>query len=235
MQPQSTTSPLEEKGRHELKHRLNALDTQLLGSRLRAILPRDGHTNARGEYVVRSLYFDTPSDRALREKLDGVNDREKFRIRLYNGDASFLRLERKSKHNSLCYKQSTALTREQAQAIVRGDIQWMRGSEDSLLPLLYARMRSQALRPRTIIEYIREPFVYAPGNVRITLDKQIRTGLYATEFWRENLPLAPAGDAFAILEVKYDAFLPQFIADLVQLGDRRAGAFSKYAFGRTYG
>ena len=41
-----------------------------------------------GQYEIRSLYFDTPDDKALREKLDGVITREKYRIRLYNNDPS---------------------------------------------------------------------------------------------------------------------------------------------------
>lgn len=64
------------------------------------MMEQDPHTQD-GKYMIRSLYFDDPSDKALREKLDGVNLREKFRIRYYNRDPSLLHLEKKSKHNSL--------------------------------------------------------------------------------------------------------------------------------------
>lgn len=222
-------------GRHEYKHRLNAADAMILSRRLRMVLPHDENTDANGEYLVRSLYFDTPDDRALREKIDGVDNREKFRIRYYNGNPSFLRLEQKRKERGLCYKSSTRLSREEASAILRGDIDWMRGAEDALLLALYARMRGQLLRPRTIVDYMREPFVYAPGNVRITLDRQIRTGLLSTDFLNPGQVTVPAGDASALLEVKYDAFLPQFLVGLLQTSDRRATAFSKYAACRMYG
>ena len=97
------------------------------------------------------------------------------------------------------------------------------------------RMRAQGLRPKTIVDYDREPFVYAPGNVRVTLDYNIRTGLDCTDFLDIRCATVPAGDAPIILEVKWDDYLPTIIRDAVQLPGRRAGAFSKYAQCRIYG
>ena len=100
---------------------------------------------------------------------------------------------------------------------------------------LYSKMKSQGLRPRTIVDYTREAFVYAPGNVRVTLDYDIRTGLRCTDFLNPDCVTVPAGDAPAILEVKWDAYLPEIIRDAVRLPGRRASAFSKYAACRIYG
>ena len=99
---------------------------------------------------------------------------------------------------------------------------------------LYGKMYSQGLRPKTIVDYIREPFVYAPGNVRVTLDHHIRTGLRCTDFLNPNGVTVPAGDSPIILEVKWDAFLPSIIRDIVQLEGRHTGSFSKYAICRIY-
>ncbi|MDL2318595.1 polyphosphate polymerase domain-containing protein [Eubacteriales bacterium OttesenSCG-928-A19] len=221
--------------RHEFKHALNHQDYLILRSRLRAVLEHDENTNENDEYLVRSLYFDTPSDKALREKIDGVNNREKFRIRYYNGNPSFIRLEKKSKRNGLCYKASTRVDADEARRIIEGDLDWMKGHGDPLLLELYAKMTGTLLRPRTIVDYIREPFIYRPGNVRITLDRQIRTGLSSTRFLDADVAMVSVGDTTALLEVKYDAFLPAFIQDLLQIGDRKAAAFSKYAACRIYG
>lgn len=220
--------------RHEWKHEINYCDLLAIRRRLRVVARLDAHA-VNGSYRIRSLYFDTPEDRALREKIDGVNRREKFRIRYYNDDLSVIHLEKKSKHNGLCSKLSAPLTAEQAGAIVRGDTAWMARSEHELIRELYLKMRSQGLRPRTIVDYTREPFVYSPGNVRVTLDYNIRTGLSCTDFLNPNCPTIPAGSAPIILEVKWDAFLPSVIRDTVQLPDRRAGAYSKYAAARIYG
>lgn len=220
--------------RHEWKHEVNYSDLMLLRQRLRAIMAPDPHA-VDGRYVIRSLYFDTPTDKALREKLDGVDRREKFRIRYYNRDTSMIHLEKKSKLGGLGNKQSAALTARQVQCIVDGDLHWMETHEHGLVRELYAKMRVQGLRPRTIVDYTREPFVFAPGNVRVTLDYDIRTGLYSTDFLDPDCITIPAGDAPMILEVKWDNFLPDIIRDAVRLPGRRVSAFSKYAQSRIYG
>ena len=111
----------------------------------------------------------------------------------------------------------------------------MMDSDRPLLQELYTKMTVQGLRPKTIVDYTREPFVYAPGNVRVTLDYDIRTGLGCTDFLNPNAITIPAGDAPIILEVKWDEYLPSVIRDAVQLNSVRTTAFSKYAICRIYG
>ena len=222
------------KYRHEWKHEISYGDMLVLRQRLSAVMKRDVHA-IDGKYLIRSLYFDNVSDKALREKVDGVNIREKFRIRYYNNDSSLIHLEKKSKVNGLCLKDSATLTKEQAQAIVNGDYAWMVDSGVPLVQELYSKMMSQGLRPKTIVDYLREPFVFAPGNVRITLDYNIRTGMNCTDFLNPDCVTVPAGDAPIILEVKWDEYLPDIIRDAVQLPNCRVGAFSKYAVCRIYG
>lgn len=222
------------KYRHEWKHEISYGDMLVLRQRLSNIMKRDIHA-IDGKYLIRSLYFDNASDKALREKVDGVNIREKFRIRYYNNDTSLIHLEKKSKVNGLCQKDSVTLSFEQAQAITNGDYGWMIASGVPLIQELYSKMMSQGLRPKTIVDYLREPFVFAPGNVRVTLDYNIRTGMNCTDFLNSNCVTVPAGDAPIILEVKWDEYLPDIIRDAVQLPNCRVGAFSKYAVCRIYG
>ncbi len=190
---------------------------------------------AGGKYLIRSLYFDTPEDTALREKLDGISRREKFRLRFYNHDPSLIHLEKKSKLAGLGCKESANLTAQEAQRIIDGDILWMQQAQQPLIRELYTKMQIRQLRPKTIVDYTREPFVYAPGNVRVTLDYDIRTGLRSTDFLNPDALTVPAGDAPILLEVKWDNFLPDIIRDAIQLEDRQVTAFSKYAQCRIYG
>lgn len=220
--------------RHEWKHEINYSDLLAIRQRLRAVAKLDDHAK-NGKYLIRSLYFDSPTDKVLREKLNGQMYREKFRIRLYNGNINDITLEKKSKLNGLGTKQKTPLTTEQAQAIADGDFFWMHDSPDPLISELYYKITTQGLRPKTIVDYIREPFVYGPGNVRVTLDYDIRTGLGCTDFLNPDCPMIPAGDAPIILEVKWDEFLPSVIRDAVQLTGRTTGNFSKYSTCRIYG
>ena len=220
--------------RHEWKHEINYSDMVVLRQRLKAVMKPDENA-VNGKYFIRSIYFDNISDKALREKIDGVNCREKFRIRYYNGDTSLIHLEKKSKINGLGNKQSANLSAEEAQKIVDGDLDWMIDCDRPLLQELYSKMKSQGLCPKTIVDYTREPFVFSAGNVRVTLDYDIRTGLYCTDFLNPDCITIPAGNAPIILEVKWDEFLPSVIRDIVQLESRRTAAFSKYAVCRIYG
>ena len=220
--------------RHEWKHMINHCDMMILRQRLGVVAHRDPYA-VDGKYEIRSLYFDNADDKALREKIDGINIREKFRIRYYNGDTSVIHLEKKSKVNGLCLKDSVELTRDQAQWLVDGHYEWMSGCGVALIEELYSKMTAQGLRPKTIVDYTREPFVFAPGNVRITLDYNIRTGLHCTDFLNPDCITVPAGDAAIILEVKWDEYLPDIIRDAIQLENRQVSAFSKYAACRIYG
>ena len=213
--------------RHEVKHEINYADMLTIRHRLRAAAYPDPHA-IDGKYLIRSLYFDDISDRALREKIDGLNRREKFRIRYYNGDTSVIHLEKKSKFNNLGNKQSAPLTAQQAQSIVDGDLAFMLDSEYPLIRELYSKMTADRLKPRVIVDYTREPFIYAPGNVRVTLDYNIRTGLNNTDFLNTECVTIPAAMGVCIMEVKWDEFLPEIIRDAVQLPHARVGSFSKY-------
>jgi hypothetical protein len=221
-------------GRHEVKHYINLTDYYILRERLRTVLYRDPHVGADGTYHIRSLYFDTPDDTALQEKLDGVQNRDKFRIRYYNHDPSFIQLEKKSKRGDACIKAASDLSKEEAQRIVDGDFEWLKDAQDPLKEELYRAMAQTGLRPRTIVDYERDPFIYPAGNVRVTLDHHIRTGLYSTDFLNPDCVTIPAPEDAIILEVKWDEFLPDLVRDAVQIGSRRAASFSKYATCRLY-
>jgi len=221
--------------RHEYKHSLNYMDYILLRDRLKAAMHRDPHAGPAGEYRVRSIYFDTPSDKALREKVDGMDNREKFRLRRYPGSGDGIFLEKKSKTSGLSYKQSQPITRAECEELLAGPAPWMRDTSRPLAYELYAKMASEGLRPKTIVDYTREPFATSAGNVRVTFDRDIHTGLYSTDFLSDSVPTIAAGDELVILEVKYDEFLPEYIARLLAIDARRATSCSKYQLSRIYG
>lgn len=222
--------------RHEWKHEISYADFLAVRQRLLAVAKLDDYAGSQGYYEIKSLYFDNLEDKALREKLYGVNGREKFRLRIYNGRTDPILLEKKSKIQNLCEKTQAKLTSEEVRLLLSGETEWMMEDERrALVRELYCKMKTQGLRPKTIVEYRREPFVYAPGNVRVTLDYNIRTGLGNIDFLNPKAVTVKAGDAPIIMEVKWDAYLPSIIKDAVQLTGCRTGTFSKYAACRIYG
>lgn len=239
--------------RHELKYKISYPDYLAMRSRLRPVMKADPHASAGGRYLVRSIYFDNLNDKALREKIDGVAKREKFRIRYYNDDLSYIVLEKKMKIGSMCLKCSAPITEEECRKILsggrssatdggrgsmrNGDLSFMKEHPQELVRELYAKMTCQLLRPRVLVSYAREPFIYPAGNVRVTFDSDIRTSLFHQEFLTKEAAGISATDEpqDVYLEVKFDAFLPEVVQDLIRVKGIRQHAFSKYSASRRFG
>lgn len=218
--------------RHELKYHITQEEAVILRQRLRTVMRPDPHAGPDGTYRIRSLYFDNFADKALKEKADGVPVREKFRLRFYDMNSSLIRLEKKQKRNGLCLKSSCDISAECCKKLISGEA-WLPKAPHPLMAELDFEMHARLLRPRTIVDYRREAYVYPIGNVRVTLDSDIRSGLTQTDFLRPNIHLLPAAEG-TILEVKYDGFIPDLVSDILQTGVIRTGAFSKYAACRQY-
>ena len=218
------------KYRHEFKHRINMSDFLCLTSKIGMIAAPDEHMKG-DSYFIRSLYFDSFNDKALREKVDGVNKREKFRIRFYDMDDSFIRLEKKSKDNGLCLKRSAPLTKEQTEMILSGNYGFLYETDEPLLKEFYIKLCAEQLRPKLIVDYRRKAYVYPFGNVRVTFDYEISSSGDVNSFFNARDGSLPVPEEI-IMEIKYDEFLPQVIADITHLSARQSGSFSKYAAGR---
>ena len=221
----------EQKYRNELKYYINTADCMELRSKLKHIAKQDSHASPDGRYKVRSLYFDNYEDKAVTEKLSGQSRREKFRIRYYNGDTSFIRLEKKGKINRGCYKQSAIVTAEQCGEIINGRYDSLLSQESQLSAELYAKIKFQNLRPKIIVDYMREAYIYPAGNVRVTIDSDIRSSSNISEFLNSDIPTIPAANSI-VLEIKFDDFMPDIIAGILQINSRSMTEFSKYVVSR---
>lgn len=225
----------QKKYRHELKYLLSDGQLAILHGRMDARLPKDSHAGKNGMYRIRSLYFDDYDDRCLRENEDGTDPREKFRIRIYNGSRERISLECKRKERGKTLKTACALTEEQTRTLMKGKLLPDFASQPPLLRKLSIAMQTQMLRPVVIVEYDRLPYIYKNGNVRITLDTNIASSGAVDRFldpWIPRRPVLPVGQQ--LLEVKYDAYLPDFIYQGLELQELRQTAFSKYYICRKY-
>lgn len=220
--------------RHEIKHFITQADAVSIRKNLSVVASIDSHAQKDGAYRIRSLYFDDLRNTALWEKLDGVNERRKFRIRYYNADLSYIMLECKMKRDNVGCKLQERLTEDELRRIIDGDIAWMVSSGRPLLVTLYVEMKTKGLRPKCVVEYMRVPFVYGPGNVRVTIDWNIRTGPPGQFMDPCGLTLPVEGDPM-LLEVKWDEYMPSIIRRATALKSRGPTAFSKYAACHVYG
>lgn len=221
------------KYRNEWKHEVNYSDILVLRQRLKAVMQPDIHAED-GKYLIRSLYFDDLYDKALREKINGIKNREKFRLRYYNLDPDYIKLEKKSKYNNLSQKEVVELTKEEVQKILDGDYRWMLDRNEPVLDEFYIKLTSGLFRPKALVDYTREPFTFPAGNVRVTLDYNLRSGLNPLDFLKADAVTIPIPDAPSLVEVKWDEFLPNSIRSAVGLKGRQAASFSKYAHSRLF-
>lgn len=131
--------------RHELKYPINTADYYALRQRLSSFMKRDFHTGKDGFYTVHSIYFDNADDKALREKIYGVQKREKFRVRYYNEDFSFISLEKKIKYDNLCMKLDAQISKDEYLALLSGEAEWMKSHPSELVRELYCTLSQYGL------------------------------------------------------------------------------------------
>lgn len=221
--------------RHELKYLITPAELSVLRGVLKPITQFDPNGDENNEYMIRSLYFDTINDDALMEKIAGVGNRKKYRIRIYNFSDRVIKLECKSKYGDLISKQSVSIPRDLAEQLIAGDPEGLQRMRHPLLHDVYREMRTRLLRPAVIVDYVREAYIHPAQEVRITFDKQLRTGLYSTDIFNPSLPTYPVfDDPVEVLEVKYDEFLPAHLQTVLSGITAQRSAVSKYTWCRRY-
>lgn len=220
--------------RHELKYVCDMRQLKIAESRIRPLLKPDPHAGEGGSYHISSVYFDDEWNTCYRENEDGTDPREKFRIRIYNGSAERITLERKQKLKGMTQKRSCPLTQEQCRSILRGEILPVTQEMPVLLRNFALQQRNRKLAPKVIAEYDRIPYILRLGNVRVTLDENLTSAGEVSKFLDGGYakrPVMPMGRH--VLEVKYDAFLPDPVHQALQLESLQRISFSKFYLCRT--
>lgn len=221
--------------RHELKYFINPAELAALRSRLRGALAMDRHCVNGRPYFIRSLYFDDVGDTALFDKQAGVMHRDKYRIRIYNLSDKVIFLERKRKMGDLIQKSSVQITRRLCDQLADGNPAGLYKANSPLLQDMYVQMRTRLLRPKVIVDYAREAYIHPAEEVRITFDLCLRSGLFNRDLFNPDLPtVCPHDRNVEILEVKFNDYLPDYIAGLLSGVEAERSAVSKYILCRRY-
>lgn len=196
--------------------------------RLRPFLKQDSHA-VNGSYTIRSLYFDDYWNSSYEEKLMGVEERQKWRIRIYNYSDSRISLERKKKRGSYIHKDSAVLTREEYERILNHNYVFLLSHSEPLCREFYYECVSRLQRPKVIVDYEREPLICREGDVRITFDSNVRAAVGGWDIFDPELPtLAALEPETLVLEVKFTQFLPGMIRKLLPSFGQEFLAVSKY-------
>lgn len=222
----------EKKYRREIKRLLSPAQRLLLEQRIRAVLPLDIHSGDDGCYSIRSIYFDTISDRAYTEKEAGISDREKIRIRFYNYQTDVIKLERKEKRGDLISKNSMAISKDIADAMLHNEYSYLPDCFNPLSDYIYGIAHAEGLRPAVVVDYLRTAYVFPVEHVRITFDSALQAGNPSIPVWTADGCFDVFGDN-TILEIKFDRYLPDHIRQLVNSISAPQTALSKYILCRN--
>jgi len=219
--------------RVEQKYLVSEGQMLFLQKQLENYMPYDKFHPDGEAYTIRSVYFDDLFDSFLQENEDGTDNREKFRIRIYNGDFSEIHLECKSKLNGFTKKKKENLTLEECMCYINKEPYDLKTEDGFLKKRVYALNQLSRFQLVQIVEYERVAFVEEIGNVRVTLDRNICGTNRIERFFEENIfgvPALPKG--MHILEVKYDELLPDYIKNVLRSVSLRRTSFSKYYYTR---
>ena len=217
--------------RYEKKFLITNMQMEILRNTLSAALYLDSNIkNPDGSYFIRSLYFDDYKNTSYYQVLDGLSKREKYRIRYYDLDPSYITLEKKSKQNNLGKKDKDKLTKEMVLKFINNEeIE----SNRPVVTELQGKIKTALYKPAVIIDYERRAFTHPVNDVRITLDYNISCSYEFSKFFDKNINSIPLLEKnTAILEVKYNDFLPDFIKNVINMKNLEITSFSKYSTGR---
>lgn len=219
---------LKDRYRHENKFIISYAQKTAIENSIAGVLQKDSHLKGES-YNIRSIYFDDYDHSCFYENENGVDPREKFRIRIYDGSSRVIRLELKKKQKLMTQKLQCALTREQVDQILNGDFLDHFGELNPLLRKFELQRMCRMLHPDVIVEYDRVPYVYDLGNVRITFDTNISSSKDFEHFFCRDISKRPIMMTdMLVLEVKYDEYLPNYIEDLLSVETEQRTSFSKY-------
>ena len=214
--------------RVEDKYCCTAQDMYQLQHRLDAVLWADSNENTINGYQVISLYFDDLADSCLNAVRDGSYSRLKYRIRIYNNSFDRISLEVKEKQGSRIYKKARSITEKEMHQLIQGECISASFSLEDPAFMFNLAIQTKALRPKVIVAYERKAYIYPSGNVRITFDRNIRASSQIAAFGSKKISYDPLREQDAVLEIKYDEFLPEFILQLLEQNSMQQTACSKY-------
>ena len=225
------------KYRHEIKFIISKQMSLVLKQRLALAMDIDKNSvNLDNTYFIRSLYFDDINSTAYYEKIDGVLYRKKYRIRMYNNDSSFIRLERKWKHNNMTSKDQLKISKENCINLLTNQFDNIDKEllNHSLMKEFITDIKVFGLKPSVIVDYKRLAYTYPISEVRITFDEKIKSGLYNCNLFNmDRMTYDVIDNDEVVLEVKFNEVLPEHISIILQTIPMYRQAVSKFALCRS--
>ena len=222
---ESVQAPITVMQRVEWKHILSAEQTEFFRERLKGHMEPDAY----GLTTIQSLYYDTPDRRLVRTSIEKPEFKEKIRLRAYGRatDASPVFLELKRKAFGIVYKRRVQATVPEVKRFFAGEPVL---DEDGQIDreMIYFRDYYKKLEPACMILYDRTAYYEPDGDLRLTIDRNLRYRTDALSFDHApvGIPLLAPGDT--ILEIKVQDTIPLWLVRILSEGNIKRGSISKY-------
>lgn len=221
--------------RSELKYYISKNEYVALVNRLKFLLDPDKHSIPGIGYYVRSLYFDSYDDKCLYEKQSGTMCRRKFRLRIYDTESQTVKFEIKNKWNNQIFKESATISKDSAEKIIAGEYEELLEYKNPILNKAYIEFTQYHYRPTVVIDYDRDAFTLDFFNLRVTIDKDLRSNNTDFDIFSSNIHTVPVIlEGKQILELKYNECLPDYVRGIIQPIAFERCAISKYTLGRRF-
>lgn len=199
--------------KYEVKETLNIEETEILSRRLALFMNIEkDKTNKK---YIRDLYFDSPDNKDLIERVNGENISEKFRIRYKNLDSSSIYLQKRMRKDGMYKTISAEITEEDVENILNGDVEYFAFSDKKILRDFYLNIICEKIEPKAIIEFERETFVYEKSNITVNIDKNRKVSLNEEDILNTNMKSVAINKDTAVVEVRYNQSIPRFIEKLI--------------------
>jgi len=226
-------------GKQEYKYLVPNTLLDAVRSDMMPFLKRDPYTEENGEYLVRSIYYDTPRLNCYVEKIEGLKVRRKYRVRGYNSGSKngLVFLEIKRKYGSYISKNRSPLKKNNLENIFSDpDIERNilslsnNGIEKEDAQRFFYHYYRHGLRPIILVVYDREAYLSKfASTLRITLDKNLRSVASPSlnQLWT-NEGMRYAMSRYFIMEVKFHTGLPDWLRAMITKYRLPRMALSKY-------
>ena len=216
--------------RHEYKYRISYEDMLTLRGKLNKVLNIDRNEDG---YLIRSLYFDSIEDDDYYDKLGGEINRKKIRLRIYEPNPKYVKLEIKAKYDVHQLKRSLVIDKNTASELMKENYDILLNYDDDTAREAYTILRKGLYKPKVIIEYKR--IAYTTGTTtRITFDFDLKSSSNIESFFDEEINYNDLSNKTeVVLEVKFDRFLEPYLSNILSSYGTRFESVSKYVMGRN--
>ncbi len=217
--------------RNELKYYITYAEYQKIRLVLKDVLKLDDYSK-NGPYFIRSLYFDTEFNKAFYEKMFGLGERKKYRLRIYHLDAQQVKFEIKNKVKDQIFKETAIISRKNAMCVIKGEIECLLSYNNTILNKIYCDFKKNQFKPVAIIDYKREAFMDELNKIRVTFDQDLSRDENQLELFNNVNTQNLLKEGQVIMEIKYNKYLPEIVRDLLSSIRSTRSAISKYCMGR---